>query len=520
MSPMAQKPKLTQAEKNAAALNIDHLTRDMGQRAMNSGLVSVGGQLIRVVLQLGSTAIMARLLSPEDFGLAAMALTVTMLLAVFYELGLTTATVQSADLTQEKISALFWINTIAGLCVFLLAVALAPFAARAYGEPTLRDLILVFALGAIPTAMSIQFTALMSRSLDFLPLQVRQIVAMLLSSVVAIGLAYWTEVGALAIAFQYLLNQSLLLLLSLLGTPWRPSAMLSLSAVKAEISVARNILGSNLTTYMQAQSDMILVGALFGPATLGLFSRAKSLSGQLLQVIQWPLSGVMVSILTKVGDDPERWRFQYIRSMALGMLINVIPCVVLYVTSDPLIALLYGSQWLASAEVLRWMLIAAFAAGLFSPTGWAFVAQKRTKAQMYWGLASLLVTLVACIIGARWGAVGVAMAGAISQAGLTLIGVAVALRGTSVGYFSVLPMIACFVFAAVATVFVVPHALAQIEPMAAAFEIILGGGLALSVFLTIVLVLSFLVEPLGLGRAELFSRVGPILSRARPRRGE
>ena len=217
MSPMAQKPKLTQAEKNAAALSTDHLTRDMGRRAMNSGLVSVGGQLIRVVLQLGSTAIMARLLSPEDFGLAAMALTVTFLLAVFYELGLTTATVQSADLTQEKISAIFWINTIAGFCVFLVAVALAPLAARAYGEPALRDLILVFALGAIPTAMSIQFTALMSRSLDFLPIQIRQIVAMLLSSAVAIGLAYWTEAGALAIAFQYLLNQSLLFLLSLLA---------------------------------------------------------------------------------------------------------------------------------------------------------------------------------------------------------------------------------------------------------------------------------------------------------------
>jgi PST family polysaccharide transporter len=449
-----------------------------------------------------------------------MALTVTLLLAVFFELGLTTATVQSADLTQEKISALFWINTIAGLCVFLVAVALAPFAAHAYGEPALRDLIFVFALGAIPTAMSIQFTALMSRSLDFMPIQIRQIVAMLFSSAVAIGLAYWTEAGALAIAFQYLLCQSLILLLSLLGTPWRPSLTLALSTVKAEIAVARNMLGSNLTTYMQAQSDMILVGSLFGPATLGLFSRAKSLSGQLLQVIQWPLSGVMVSILAKVGNDPERWRFQYRRSIALGMLINAIPCVVLYVTSDPLIALLYGSQWLASAEVLRWMLVAAFAAGLFSPTGWAFVAQKRTKAQMYWGLASLLVTLAACVIGARWGAVGVAMAGAISQAGLALIGIAVALRGTSVGYLAVLPMVVSFVFAAAATVWVVPHALSQIGPVPAALEIILGGGLALSVFMAIVFVLSFFVESLALGRAELYSRIGPLLSKARPRRGD
>lgn len=515
MSPMAQKPKLTQAEKNEAALNTDHLTRDMGRRAMNSGLVSVGGQLIRVVLQLGSTAIMARLLSPEDFGLAAMALTVTFLLATFYELGLTTATIQSATINQEKISTLFWINTIAGAVVFLASAALAPLAALIYGEPSLRDLILVFALGAIPTAMSIQFTALMSRSMRFMPLQVRQIAAIMIASTVGIGLAYWTDVGALAIAIQYLLSQSLLLLFSFLGTPWRPSFQLAMTSIRQEIEVARNMLGSNLTTYLQAQADIMVVGVMFGSATLGLFSRAKALSGQLVQVIQWPLSTVMVSILAKVSDDPTRWRSQYVRSMMIGMLVNTAPCVALYVMSDPLIALLFGQQWLQSAEIFRWLMIAAFAAGLFSPVGWAFVTQKRTRAQMIWGMISLATILAAILIGAQWGAVEVAVAVAIAQAALALVGIAVALRGTSVAYLTVLAMAASFLLAGVVAVAAVPVVVAALGAPPAFVELIVSGGVATVIFLAVVFGLSFLAPGLAVGRDEIFARLAAAWGRVR-----
>src|SRR5213593_1888530 len=113
-------------------LRTEHLAGALRGHSVRGGLLVMGVQSAQFALNLASTATLARLLTPGDFGLVAMAATVSNFLALFLDLGLGAATVQRVDLTQLQVSALFWINTALGLILAAILAGMAPVVARFY----------------------------------------------------------------------------------------------------------------------------------------------------------------------------------------------------------------------------------------------------------------------------------------------------------------------------------------------------------------------------------------------------
>src|SRR5437773_7697887 len=130
-------PVATLSTANADHLRTDHLVHNLGERVRSGGFVTATAQGFKFVLTLVSAAVLARLLSPSDFGVVGMVLAVTSLLALFKEAGLSTATIQRESVTQDQVSNLFWLNVLFVALVCLLSIAAAPMVAWFYRDPRL-----------------------------------------------------------------------------------------------------------------------------------------------------------------------------------------------------------------------------------------------------------------------------------------------------------------------------------------------------------------------------------------------
>ena len=145
----------------------DHLVKDLKGRSVRGGLASMATQVAKLGLQVGSTMLLARILTPEDYGIFGMAVVVTGFLAMFNDLGLSMATVQRREITHGQVSALFWLNAGLGAAIALLAVLLAPAVAWFFDEPRLTPVIQLLAVSFFVGGLGVQHQALLRRQMRF-----------------------------------------------------------------------------------------------------------------------------------------------------------------------------------------------------------------------------------------------------------------------------------------------------------------------------------------------------------------
>ena len=148
---------------------------NLGRRTAHGATVAVTGQLAQMVIQLGASAVMARLLAPKDFGLVAMALTVTGFVSIFTDLGLSTATIQRKELDQDTASGLFYLNLATGIVADAGCFCLGAGAAWLYGDDRVRWLIMAQAAAIPVSAAGVQHTALLQRNMRWVAIRSRSI---------------------------------------------------------------------------------------------------------------------------------------------------------------------------------------------------------------------------------------------------------------------------------------------------------------------------------------------------------
>lgn len=173
-----------------------HLQADLKGHTVRGGVKTFGAQGFGFILNVASVAILARLLTPHDFGLVAMVTAVTGLLAMFKDAGLSMATVQQETVTHEQVSTLFWVNVALSLVLMLLVAALSPWIAAFYHEPKLQTITLAIAGMFIFDGLSVQHQALLRRQMQFGILAKIQIFSSVLGIAAAIsaalmGAGYW-----------------------------------------------------------------------------------------------------------------------------------------------------------------------------------------------------------------------------------------------------------------------------------------------------------------------------------------
>ena len=223
----------------------EYLKTDLKGRSVRGGAVTMAAQGVTFFIRMGSTMVLARLLTPQDFGLIAMVTAVTGFVVMFKDMGLSMATVQKAEINHGQISTLFWINVVLSLGVMLVTAALAPAIAWFYGEPRLTWITLALAGAFVFGGLTVQHQALLRRSMRFGTLALIGIIGMLVGIVAAI-IAAWYGAGYWALVIMQLSGAIAGAIAVWVACGWRPSLPVRCSGVREMLAFGGNLTGFNI----------------------------------------------------------------------------------------------------------------------------------------------------------------------------------------------------------------------------------------------------------------------------------
>ncbi|GAB3538517.1 lipopolysaccharide biosynthesis protein [Pontibacter brevis] len=386
-----------------------HLKEDLKSRSVKGGFITVAGQVVSFALNISSTIVLARLLTPEDYGLVAMVTAVTGFVTIFKDLGLSAAVIQKEQINQQQVSAVFWINVFISLGIALIVSLLAPVLVNFYDEERLFYITLVFSAGIFISGLSLQHNALMKRQMKFQRLAMINTANAFFSIVCGVLLA-WFGFGYWAIVAISVLFPSFNTLALWLVCDWRPSFTLKANDVKSFLKFGAGITGFDMINYFSRNMDNVLIGKFVGSVALGLYTKAYQLLLLPITQLRDPLNGVALPALSTLQNDSGKYRSYYKRFLFTLAFFSMPAVVYMAVFSEELILIVLGDQWIEASSIFRVLALAAFIQPLLSTIGLVMISTGDIKRYFTWGCINAALVVTAFFIGVQWGVDGVAKA--------------------------------------------------------------------------------------------------------------
>ncbi len=441
--------KLSREELRARVFTTEHLNRDIRQHSIRGGFAAVFAQGARFGLRTVSTIVLARLLTPADFGLIAMVLTVTNFAMMFKDAGLVTATLQQSSISHEQVSTLFWINSILGLMLATIIAAFAPLVAWFYGESRLTMVTVVLATMFLFSGFGAQHQALLRRHMRFRTLAFVEISAMagavaLTVTMAALGAGYW------ALVFKHIMVVTLTTFGCLVAMPWIPGPPSRTSGISAMLRFGFHVSGYNFVNFFARNADNVLIGRVLGASALGFYSKAYSLLMLPIQQLRTPIMSVGLPALSRLQHQPNRYRSYYKRLLQMLAFVTFPMSAFLAVYSAELVVVLLGVQWLPVAAIFQILAFAALLQSVTGTVGMVLLSSGNSKLFLSLGLFTATVSVASFLVGLPWGIRGVALSYTIANYAFVLPGTAYVLSRTPVNIrtflrATVLPLIATLV---------------------------------------------------------------------------
>ncbi len=364
-------------------------------------------QAVRAVLQFGSVVVVARLLTPEDFGLIAMVAAVIGIADLVRDFGLSTAAIQASSLSDDERTNLFWANLGLGLSCSLVSVAATPLIVAAFGEPRLGSIVLALSCVFVVSGADTQYRADLTRSMRFGRLGTTEILAQSSGIGVAVasallGADYW------ALVAQQITVAVVNLALNGHAAGWLPGRPRRSVSLRRFFRFGGGLLGTQAVGYLIKNIDNIALGAVAGPVQLGVYSRAYQLLMTPLNTINAPLTRVAVPVLSKVQHDDATFARYVSRVQVVGCLVTATVFAVAAGLAGPLVAVLFGPQWSDVAPVFAVLAVGGVFRAVSQIAYWVYLARGVPGAQFRMSLVMAPVMIALILAGLPWGAVGVA----------------------------------------------------------------------------------------------------------------
>lgn len=379
---------------------------------VRSGVIQLVAQAIQLALYITAALVLARLLTPADFGLFAMVASLTAFVASFKDFGFTMAAVHREHVDDQQSSLLFWMSMKLNLLTGVFVAAMAPVLAWFYGEPRLTAMTLTVAIGVVAIGLAAQHESLLIRRMRFAGLAAVDVASLVAGVALGItcailGAGYWSLVAQF-VATGVLRSAGVWGI-----SGWRPSwqtrGARSLVNVDPMLSYAGYLTAYRILSHVGRNLDRVLVGYFSGAAAVGYYDNAFRWSLYPVQQVYQPLMNVAVASLSRVRHAPPTYR-AFCRAAFLPMFSIVLPALV-FMALEPrrVLLVLLGEQWLPAVPLFQVLCLAALASSMIKITKWIYLSVGETRRQFRWGLVYTPIMIAAVAAGVPWGAYGVAV---------------------------------------------------------------------------------------------------------------
>ena len=386
------------------------VARSTRQTAVAQGLTQV--------LRLASSIVLARLLTPSDFGVVAVALVVASILDQVKDVGTGSAVIQRHEVDQVLLNSVFFLNAVMGTLACAILVVLAEPLASALGNPTAAPVVRAFGVITLVTSFGHIHQSLLKRSMRFGAVSVIAIISATVSVVVSItaallGLNYWAlVVGSAASA---LVGTVALWVLD----PWRPTAHASMAGLRSIWAFSWNLFLSNILFFTWSQTDKVIVSRFAGASGLGTYTMAQRFVTTPLAALSTVIGEVTFPAFSRRQDDNAALRAGFTRSSSVIALVTFPMMLGAAVIAAPMVDVLLGPKWNALVPVL-WVLAPAGAIqSITLNCNQLLLAKGRSDWSFRWGVVFFIVLTSLELVFVRWGAVGVATGYAVGTVALT-----------------------------------------------------------------------------------------------------
>jgi len=360
-------------------------------------------QLVRVVVAI----VLARLLTPADYGLAAMAFVLTSFVLTFSDASLGKALIQRPTIDELDRSTVFWTTFAIGVVLTCVGVAASGMIAAFFHQPALKPLVAVLSVSFVLISLQMTPAALLQREMRFRATVIRFTVGTTVAGIAGIAVAA-AGGGAWALILQQLAfaGTSTLLLWTLSG--WRPRLAFSWARLRSLGSFGIRVMFARLMDDISGNADNMLVGRYLGSAALGAYSVAYNVMLVPISKLALPIQESLFPVLSRVQDDRERVARMWLRSTVLLAVLLAPLMVGLAIVAPEFVRVVLGSRWAAVVPVVRILAPTAILQSLGGLASTVLLAIDRPKTVFRFSFANTVLTLIAFVVGLHWGIVGVA----------------------------------------------------------------------------------------------------------------
>jgi len=419
---------------------------ELRQRAVQGAGITLLSGGVGLAIQVIATVVLARLLTPADFGVVAMVTAFSQLFMNFGLNGLTEAIVQQDEVTHNQASTLFWINLGAG---FLLTIGFAfagSWLARFYHDANVAHVAVGLSITILLTSISVLHLALIKRAMRFTDVSFNDIYARVVSVVVSIffglaGWGYWALVlGMVALSLSTAIGAWFI-------CRWVPGRPRRVAGIGSMVRFAIHIYGRFSLGYFTNNFDNFLVGWRLGPTPLGFYKKAYDLFVLPSNQLSTRLTIVAVSALSRLRQNSDQYKRYFLGALGVMAFVGMGLSANLTLIGKDLILVLLGPKW---GEAGRIFMLFGPGIGfmlLYCTHIWVHISIGRADRWFRWGIVDLIVTTVFLLVGLRWHAEGIAVAWVASYWIITLPALWYAGKPIQLGISSVIAAIWKYVVA-------------------------------------------------------------------------
>lgn len=415
--------------------------------AIRGVLWTGGGQMLRQIVAFATSLALARLLSPDDFGVFALTIIAVELAQMFADFGIGSAIVQRQQSDPVRLSTLFWINTgVALVCALLLALS-APFLAEWFRQPVIASVLVMAALNVLVCGAMVTPQALLTMRLQFREIVMAQTLGSLCGSATALSLAF-SGAGVWALAAQPIVGSSVTMAIMMRASGWWPTLHFQIASVRDMLGFSGQLLSSSVLGYASRNLWAVILGRALGTHQLGVFNLAQ----QIVYTPVYQFSAVLVKVLfptlSRLQDDAEQFKRVCLRAIGTIALLAFPLLTGLFALLEDFVPVVLGPQWQDIVPVLQVLCGVSLVQSVTTTAGTMLMSKGAGRTLLGLSVFSTLTMAPSLLLGQHWGLMGVTY----GFAGVNVVGyllmLHLALKQTGIGWRALLGSVSAALFSA------------------------------------------------------------------------